>query len=293
MLWETCCVPSLLHGAGTWMEISKASEKRLNSIQVWFLRLVLRVGPGSPCAALLWDSQQLDMGLRIYVQKVLFVLHIRSLEKETLAALVYKEQKTHNLPGLVQETKHICKELDIEDCNNTCMSKSDYKILHINPCHRKNEAKLRQQATETKCARTKTEPYGKQHYINNTTIEQARGWFRTRFGLLDFAGNYSHNRNFAKSDWLCRCKMAKAEEGHIVSGNCSVYSDLQSQFGDLGEDQNLMQFFWAVLDRRDRLEEEDRMWQPPTATVVASPVPGDRDRTSQSGESPPIGLIQL
>ena len=72
--------------------------------------------------------------------------------------------------------------------------------------------------------------------------------------------------------------MAKAEEGHIVSGNCSVYSDLQSQFGDLGEDQNLMQFFWAVLDRRDRLEEEDRTWQPPTATVVASPVPGDRQR---------------
>lgn len=171
MLWETCCVPSLLHGAGTWMEISKASEKRLNSIQVWFLRLVLRLGPGSPCAALLWDSQQLDMGLRIYIQKVLFVLHIRSLEKETLAALVYKEQKTHNWPGLVQETKHICKELDIEDCNNTCLSKSDYKILQIKACHQKNEARLRQQATETKCARIKTEPYGKQHYIKTTTIE--------------------------------------------------------------------------------------------------------------------------
>ena len=87
--------------------------------------------------------------------------------------------------------------------------------------------------------------------------------------------------------------MAKEEEGHIVSGNCSVYSDLRSQFGDLGEDQNLMQFFRAVLDRRDRLEEEDRTWQPPTATVVASPVSGDRDRTSQSGESLPIGLIQF
>ena len=32
MLWETCCVPSLLHGAGTWTEISKATEKRLNSV---------------------------------------------------------------------------------------------------------------------------------------------------------------------------------------------------------------------------------------------------------------------
>ena len=293
MLWETCCVPSLLHGAGTWMEISRATEKRLNSIQVWFLRLALRLGPGSPCAGLLWDNQMLDMGLRVWIQKVLFVLHIRSLDDETLAAMVYKEQKTQNWPGLVQETIQICKELNIEDCNNTCLNKSDYKSLLLKACHLKNEARLRLQATETKCARIKTEPYGKQNYVNNTTIEQARGWFRTRFGLQDFAGNYSHNRKFAKSDWLCRCKTAKEEEGHIVSGNCSVYSDLRSQFGDLGEDQNLVQFFRAVLDRRDTLEEEDRTWQPTTATVVASPVPGNRDRTSQSGDSLPIGLTRF
>ena len=145
-------------------------------------------------------------------------------------------------------------------------------------CHLKNEARLRLQATETKCARIRTEPYGKQKCINNTTIEQAWGWFRTRFGLQDVAGNYSHNRKFAKSDWLCRCETAKEEEGHIVSGNCNVYSDLRSQYGDLGEDQNLVQFFRAVLDRRDSLEEEDRMWQPPTATVGASYVPGNNNQ---------------
>ena len=34
MLWETCRVPSQLHGAGTWMEISKSTEKVLNSLTV-------------------------------------------------------------------------------------------------------------------------------------------------------------------------------------------------------------------------------------------------------------------
>ena len=72
-----------------------------------------------------------------------------------------------------------------------------------------------------------------------------------------------------------------------MSGICSVYSDLRSHFGDLGEDQNLVNFFRAVLDRRDALEEEDRTGQPLTATVVASPVPGNRDRTSQSGDLRP------
>ena len=33
---------------------------------------------------------------------------------------------------------------------------------------------------------------------------------------------------------------------------------MKSQFGDLKEDKNLVDFFRAVLDRRDELEEEDR-----------------------------------
>ena len=69
-----------------------------------------------------------------------------------------------------------------------------------------------------------------------------------------------------------------------MSGSCEVYSDLRTQFGDLGEDRNLAEFFRAVLDRRDTLEEEDRKWQPSSATVVASSVPGNRDRTSRSGD---------
>ena len=46
-----------------------------------------------------------------------------------------------------------------------------------------------------------------------------------------------------------------------MSGNCLVYSDLRSQFGDLREDKNLVNYFRAVLNRRDTLEEEDRTWQ--------------------------------
>ena len=49
--------------------------------------------------------------------------------------------------------------------------------------------------------------------------------------------------------------------GHIVSGQCPVYGGLRTQFGDLGEDSNLVAFFTAVLDRREELEEDDRMQQ--------------------------------
>jgi hypothetical protein len=55
-LWEVCCIPILLHGAGTWTEISTKTEKLLNKCQNWFLRLVLLVGPGTPLPSLLWDQ---------------------------------------------------------------------------------------------------------------------------------------------------------------------------------------------------------------------------------------------
>ena len=86
---------------------------------------------------------------------------------------------------------------------------------------------------------------------------------------------------------MCQCLKTVEEEGHIVSGQCEVYGDLRSQFGDLQEDKNLVQYFQAVLDRRDILEEEDRRQQSSTAAVGASLISGDRERTSHPGSKTP------
>ena len=113
MLLERCCIPSILHGAGTWVDMNASTEKRLNSIQSWFVRLVYQVGQGSPVSALMWDNFLLDMGLRVNIEKCMFVFHPRSLDSDSLARRTYTEQKEQNLPGLFQETKNICQELKI------------------------------------------------------------------------------------------------------------------------------------------------------------------------------------
>ena len=129
--------------------------------------------------------------------------------------------------------------------------------------------------------RIQEEAYGKKEYLSTKTIPEARNWFRSRYFLQPFAGNYAHNRKYAKSDWLCRCKEDKEEESHITSGSCKVYGDLTSQFGDLKEDSNLVDFFNAVLDRRDNLEDEDRKQQSLNAVVDARSSPSDRTRLSR------------
>ena len=117
-------------------------------------------------------------------------------------------------------------------------------------------------------------------YLSIKTIHKSRSLYRTRFGLQPFAGNYSHDRKFVKTNLLCKCGTAREEEGHIVTGNCQVYGNLKDKFGDLGEDSNLVSYFQAVLDRREDLEREDRRWQPKSATVAARSVAGDSDRLS-------------
>ena len=56
---------------------------------------------------------------------------------------------------------------------------------------------------------------------------------------------------------------------------------MRPQFGDLSEDSNLVEYFQAVLDRREDLENEDRKRQSSTAAVAASSVPVSRTGTSR------------
>jgi hypothetical protein len=258
LLWEACCVPSLLHGAGTWVDITPETERRLNALQNWFVRLMLRVGPGAPTASLCWDTGLLDMGLRVWREKLMMILSLRSLGEGTLARQVYEEQKARQWPGLASEASRICKELDIEDCNETNIPKMNYKKIIIKACQEEQRRRLTKLAEgRVKCSRIATENFQKKEYISNSRISEVRQWFMTRYGMQPFAGNYSHDKRFAKSQWLCWCREAREEEQHLLSGACRVYGDIRARFGELQEDSDLVAFFGEILERREELEEEE------------------------------------
>ena len=92
-----------------------------------------------------------------------------------------------------------------------------FRSLLLKACHSKNKERILEGASGVKCSHLKDGKYGRQSYLQDQTISQCRNWFRTRFGLRDFAGNYSHNRKFSKTNWMCRCSKEVEEEGHIVS----------------------------------------------------------------------------
>ena len=61
---------------------------------------------------------------------------------------------------MAKETKIICEELDIEDCNSTTIDRNINKSLLLAGCHRNNE-KILFLLAKGKCVRIYSEEYGK------------------------------------------------------------------------------------------------------------------------------------
>lgn len=173
-----------------------------------------------------------------------------------LACSNYDKRKKKLFPGLALETKLICQKLNIEDCNETLLDKTKYSQIVIRALHSKNEQMLRL-LDNGKCERINSEEYGKKDYISSKDIQSVRQHYRTRFGLQNFAGNYSNDNRFAKTSWLCRCLESRENEPHLISGKCKVFGDLNERYGDLTNDENLVMFFQEVLARRDLLDDEE------------------------------------
>ena len=85
-------------------------------------------------------------------------------------------------------------------------------------------------------------------------MEDVRNCFKSRVGMMPFAGNFSRDKKYAKTIWLCRCGTEKEEETHLKDGNCPIYADIRADYGDLEDLEGLVSFFTRVLERRDLVD---------------------------------------
>ena len=160
-------------------------------------------------------------------------------------------------PGLAREVEHICQELGVERVDVTNMSVKCYRAEVTAACHRLNESRLRKSMEgKLKCEKILSENYGRKEYFSLTTPSKVRQFFSTRVSMLPLAGNFSHDRRFRRTNWLCRCGSREQQE-HIRS-HCVIYSNIRDKYEDLDNDDNLVKFFEEVLQERDRLEEKER-----------------------------------
>ena len=203
------------------------------------------------------------------------------MDENTLAHRVYKEQKEQGWPGLARETKEICEELNILDCNTTHLSKIEYKELVNAALKMKDEEYLRNDGGEKrKCAKIMKEGYGKKSYIAKNKVAEVRNIFKARVGMTEFAENFSKDKRFLRTNWLCRCGNERESEDHITK-ECPVYDDIRKEYESLTDDSQLASFFSRVLERRDLVDNLDE-GENEKDTMVA----GATDVVARLGVSP-------
>jgi hypothetical protein len=197
------------------------------------------------------------MSLRIWREKASLALHIVRLNEDSLANRIWKEQILYEWPGLAAEVKEITMKLGIEDVNTTELSKAEYRKTVTATCHQLNELRLREEMTgKTKCEKILADGYGRKEYFEKTLPGQVREYFATRTSMLAIAGNFSRDRRFKRTDWLCRC--GQREEQEHLRRHCPMYDDIRAKYGELESDESLVPFFKDVLEKRDKLLEKEK-----------------------------------
>ena len=108
-----------------------------------------------------------------------------------------------------------------------------------------------------KCQKIAEDSYGRKSYFDRKVPSQVRSYFATRVGMLAVAGNFRQDRRFARTSWLCRCGQERERERHLTD-TCPLYRDIRVQYSNLGEDDQLVDFFQQMLKRRDQLDEQEQ-----------------------------------
>ena len=265
-LFEACVVPGLLYNSGTWTEISKEAVNKLEDFLLWFIRMLFQTGPGALKVGLRAETGMLSMELRIWREKLTLALHLSHLPQETFAKQVWDQQVLHGWPGLAIEVKEICQELRVESVTDWDQSAQAYRAVVTEACRQKDEAYLKRgMEGKTKAKTIIKEGCNIHDYTKNKCVRDVRDKYAERNFQLPFAGNYLHDKRFLNTEWLCLAcdgeerdgEMRKViEEQEHIASRCPGYEDLRQHY-DIQTDEGLVEFYRAVIKRRDDSNDND------------------------------------
>ena len=261
ILWEKALIPSLLAGCCNWIRIPKKVEDTLNAMQDTFIRVQMRTASSCPKVMLRAETSMMGMKQRIWQEKVLFVQRLRRLNEGSLAKEMYEEQVNMGWPGLAEEVKMICKEVGIEDVNETEVSKEELKEAVF--YHNYKEVK-EEMETKDKLNDVKHEDFTKvQDYMISKNIENARMMFSLRSRMFHCRAN--HHGSYGPQERGCpACVEADRRDG--ASGGEEIEEESQSHISrcqeyeylrrglDLYCQDDLVKYFSAVMLERDKIK---------------------------------------
>ena len=255
-LWEKALVPSLLSGAGTWFGPGgcKTAIELCDKLQNFFWRVMLTVPESCPKLALRCETAMIGMKWRIWQEKLLLLLRIKSQNMNSLCRQVYEEGKVNGWPGLGEEVTEICKEIGIPDLNEVNVSKVTIK----NAIFEHHYQSLKEEIVKSsgKLEPIKDEDFRTvQDYFSDKSVESVRMGFKVRSQMVpEIPGNFKNKYKHAGEGGL-KCKYC--DEGAIMTQShcvvCPAWGELRRGL-DMTDIRDLVKFFRKLLEERAKLD---------------------------------------
>ena len=253
-LWEKALIPSLLNGSGTWFGDCKKTTDLCDDLQNFFWRVMLSVPESCPKVALRCETGMIGMKWRIWQEKILLLIRIKSHGLDTLCRQVYEEGIRHDWPGLGQEVTKICAEIGIADVNKSVVAKSEIKKAIANNHY---EEMIKEVKSKTKLDHIKNEDFREvQKYFEEKSVENTRMAFKIRTHMVpEIPANFKNKYRVRGTDTeglVC----SECDEGEIFSQShcltCSAWADIREGL-DMTDIRDLVTFFRKLLVERSKV----------------------------------------
>jgi hypothetical protein len=149
------------------------------------------------------ETKMLGMKWRVWQEKILLLMRIRSHDTDTLCRLIYEEGKSRGWPGLGQEVTDICQKLNIPDVNDNLVPKSVVKEAIFE--HHYSDIK-EEVSKMKKLDPIKDQDFGEvQNYFMDKSIENAGMSFKIRSQILEeIPGNFKNKFKNEKEKLKCQ-----------------------------------------------------------------------------------------
>ena len=254
-IWEMSVIPYLTNNSESWSGLSSAAVQELDNLQNLFYRVLLQVPTGCPIPMMYWDCAGFSMQNRILKKKLMFLHHVATLDKDSIAHQIYCTQKRLMLPGLVEDCSEMLAKWQV--CDITEYTPGQWKTLVSKKMEEKNTNDLlenmKRNYKKIDHNIMKKEKFEIKPYMKELHLSEARDRFRLRsFMTKTVKSNFSSDRKYMADLWSCwHCPKVDSQT-HIKV--CPAYQMLR-QDKNLDNDHDLVSYFREVIKMRDNMNQ--------------------------------------
>ena len=129
-IWNIAIIPALLNNAEVFTILDSSIQNLPEDFQSCLLRGLLALPKSCPIPSLAYESDSLQMKVRVFSRILNFVKHITCQDKvSNLSNQIMNEQLSNNWDGLSKDAQLICDEINVSGLFDPEINKNQFKSL--------------------------------------------------------------------------------------------------------------------------------------------------------------------